>query len=141
MMNSITQSLKRDIAKGYEKQIKFYKQNLERLVNDPTSKTSLNNLIGTLILMCYEQTEKDLNDLVEYRLVSEEMLESEVNKLVEAFKQLECLDKYNKEQKENNILYSYLIALNISEMIKLLPIGTKLNDEKTSLIKWEDISW
>ncbi|ORI00674.1 hypothetical protein B5723_14520 [Mammaliicoccus sciuri] len=138
MTNPITQLLKRHIPTGYEKQMKFYKQNLERLVNDPTSKTSLNNLIGTLILMCYEQTEKDLNDLVEERLVAEETLESEVNELVYAFNVLTDLNDYDKEQQSKRILFSYLIALNISEMIKLFPIGTKVNDEITTLIKLED---
>lgn len=138
-MNNLIPQLRMYIPTGYDKQMKFYKQNLERLVNDPTSKTSLNNIIGTLILLCYEQTGKDLNDLVQERLVEEETLESEVNELADAFNHLARSNLYNKEQKANSILYSYLIALNISEMIKLFPVfpDEKYN-EMTTLIKWED---
>lgn len=135
-MNSLIAMLRMHIPTGYEKQIKFYKQNLERLVNDPTSKTALNNLSVTLILMCYEQTGKYLNDLVKERLVAEETLESEINKLVYAFNDLTDFKNYDNE-KEEKLLYSYLIALNISEKINLYPIGTKVNDETTTLIKWE----
>lgn len=137
-MNSMIPHLRMYIPTGYDKQMKFYKQNLERLVNDPTSKTALNNIIGTLILMCYDQTEKDLNDLVQERLVEEETLESEVNELVYAFNKLVNLKDYGKEQQSKRILFSYLIALNVSKMINLFPIGTKENDETTTLIKWED---
>lgn len=78
-------SLRQEIPTGYKKQLSFYKKHLEMLVENPLDKEAVNKLIGTLVLMCHDQTGEDLNRV--YRevgvvLEEEETIEQEINELV-----------------------------------------------------------
>lgn len=117
--------LRQDIPTGYNKQIKFYKKNLETLLTDPFNETALNKLIGTLILMCYDQTGKDLNSLIHVYLEEENTIHNEVNGLGYAINYLMDLNSFNEGQQSERILYNYLILLNVAKMQKE---GEKLNE-------------
>lgn len=108
--------LRQDIPTGYDKQINFYKKNLEELLNNPFNEEAVNKLIGTLILMCHEQIGRDLNSLIHVYLESKDTIQKEVNVLGYAINYLIDLNSYSKQQQSERILYSYLILLNIAEM-------------------------
>lgn len=108
--------LRQDIPTGYDKQINFYKKNLEELLNNPFNEEAVNKLIGTLILMCHEQIGRDLNSLIHVYLKSKDTIQKEVNELGYAINYLIDLNSYSKQQQSERILYSYLILLNIAEM-------------------------
>lgn len=108
--------LRQDIPTGYDKQINFYKKNLEKLLENPFDKKALNKLIGTLILMCHDQTGKDLNSLIDVYLEEETTIQNEVIGLGYAINYLIGLNSFNEEQQSKRILYNYLILLNIAAM-------------------------
>lgn len=112
--------LRQDIPTGYDKQINFYKKNLEKLLVNPFNKNVLNKLIGTLILMCHDQTGKDLNSLIDVYLEEENTIQNEANGLGYAINYLMDLNSFNEEQQSKRILYNYLILLNIAEKQKVL---------------------
>ncbi|WP_210133645.1 hypothetical protein [Staphylococcus sp. GDY8P131P] len=112
--------LRQDIPTGYDKQINFYKKNLENLLVNPFDEIALNKLIGTLILMCHDQTGKDLNRLIDVYLEEENTIQNEVNGLGYAINYLMDLNSFNEEQQSKRILYNYLILLNIAKMQKVL---------------------
>ncbi|WP_336848966.1 hypothetical protein [Staphylococcus nepalensis] len=112
--------LRQDIPTGYDKQINFYKKNLEKLLVNPFNENVLNKLIGTLILMCHDQTSKDLNSLIDVYLEEENTIQNEVNGLGYAINYLMNLNSFNEEQQSKRILYNYLILLNIAEKQKVL---------------------
>ena len=111
--------LRQDIPTGYDKQINFYKKNLENLLVNPFDEIALNKLIGTLILMCHDQTGKDLNSLIDVYLEEENTIQNEVNGLGYAINYLMDLNSFNEEQQSKRILYNYLILLNIAKMQKV----------------------
>lgn len=108
--------LRQDIPTGYDKQIKFYKKNLEELINNPFNEEAANKLIGTLILMCHDQIGKDLNNLIDVYLEQQDTIQKEVNGLGYAINYLMDLNSFSEEQQSKRILYNYLILLNIAEM-------------------------
>ncbi|ATH65731.1 hypothetical protein BJG89_10525 [Staphylococcus nepalensis] len=110
--------LRQDIPTGYDKQINFYKKNLEKLLVNPFNENVLNKLIGTLILMCHDQTSKDLNSLIDVYIEEENTIQDEVNGLGYAINYLMDLNSFNEEQQSKRILYNYLILLNIAKMQK-----------------------
>lgn len=118
MESAMITILRQDIPTGYDKQINFYKKNLENLLVNPFDEIALNKLIGTLILMCHDQTGKDLNSLIDVYLEEENTIQNEVNGLGYAINYLMDLNRFNEEQQSKRILYNYLILLNIAKMQK-----------------------
>jgi hypothetical protein len=113
MENAMTAMLRQEIPTGYNEQIKFYKRQLEELNKYPMNKKVVNKLIGTLILMCHDQTGLDLNSLIQDRLEYDETLEQEIDGLLLGLNLIMDLNSYEEEQQGYRILYNYLILLNI----------------------------
>lgn len=121
--NVINSLLRLEIPTGYERQLSFYKKNLQALVKTPLSEGVANKLIGTLILMCHDQTGKDLHTIYkEFNIILEEekTIEKEIDELVCGLNQITSLNHFNVEQQIKRMLFNYLILLNIVRMQRRL---------------------
>src|SRR5699024_378368 len=121
MENELITLLRQEIPTGYQKQLFFYKKYLEVLVENPLDKEAVNKLIGTLVLMCHDQTGEDLKSVyneVGVVLEEEETIEQEINELVYGLNKITNLNQYREEQQSKRILFNYLLLLSIVKMQK-----------------------
>lgn len=121
MENELITLLRQEIPTGYQKQLSFYKKYLEVLVENPLDKEAVNKLIGTLVLMCHDQTGEDLKSVyneVGVVLEEEETIEQEINELVYGLNKITNLNQYREEQQSKRILFNYLLLLSIVKMQK-----------------------
>lgn len=91
------------------------------LVENPLDKEAVNKLIGTLVLMCHDQTGEDLKSVyneVGVVLEEEETIEQEINELVYGLNKITNLNQYREEQQSKRILFNYLLLLSIVKMQK-----------------------